>query len=471
MPTPLDTPGGEKLWVAGELITLVSQRRIQWIADQGVLNLLAAGLLWDLANDAPRNGFLGDGCAVSVVAGLNIEVAAGIGFFYDATITDVFKASYLPIVVAAADSSQSCDARDANPRIDVVSLAPNTDTDTTESVGTKVGGVIGSSSTAQRQFYTYTMTITKGTAAAVPVAPATPTGHVKVAEINVPATVGALVVRDCRPILQIGDRIAPVPGREYHSNWVPGASSELEVTESATPSMVLRVAGGAADIYGQRLRFAPQTVTVTTAHATLDRHDLVLAYADGTMSVLAGTPAFPATTPDTPVDAVCLARVNVDATVTTLGTAVIYDTRLRYPINGADHVADATLTAAKQSVVPVIPYLSAAAEAGDVITVTGSLKDADGVAVQRIQRLYITLRTNELAESSGYGIAVTTGTRVTSAHGVAGSASGMLIDTTSTGAFVLDITDSTTGANRGRWLRVEPVNTPGTASVVDCPFN
>jgi len=467
-------PGGELVFTDGQLATITDIRRLQHIAVQGMFDLIMAGLTWDNVNDAPRDGVLGDGLTVAVVAGLNISVSPGVGFFYDSTVTDEFPARYRPIVVSASDTSKWCLARESDPRIDVVSIAPDTDTDTSEANPTVVDGVPGSLTQDRRKFYTYAITITKGTAAAVPVAPATPSGHLKLAEVNVPATSGALVIRDCRPILQIGDRIASVPGREYHSNWVPGASTEMEVTQSATPSMVLRVAGGSVDIYGQRLRFAPQTVTVTTADATNPRIDVVTATSAGVLAVVAGTPAGSPSVPS--AGSVALAQVAVAATDTTLETANITDVRQRTPYSGALLTA-ATVAATKMATTPWYPGLSVSAEGtpgANQFTITGQVKDSDGNALSGHKTMRVTILDMQGTQiTATYAIsAISVGTRFLSANPTYSAlpCAGVLLTTNSTGAFTI-VVDCAAGANKGAFVEFMPYGPGGSPGLCDVPAN
>ena len=106
-------------------------------------------------------------------------------------------------------------------------------------------------------------------------------------------------------------------------------SSGCAVTASGS-SLVLTVAAGA-------VRFGPSadvvvagnTATVTTAHATLTRYDLVVVDNTGVASIIAGTaataPEFPSFNPATQI---VLAAVTVLPTVTTLATANLVDTRV-----------------------------------------------------------------------------------------------------------------------------------------------
>ena len=70
-----------------------------------------------------------------------------------------------------------------------------------------------------------------------------------------------------------------------------GIVSGCAVTAQGSPDMTLAVAAGIHMVKGIASNVAAGNVTITAAHATLDRYDLVLADNAGTKSVLAGTPA------------------------------------------------------------------------------------------------------------------------------------------------------------------------------------
>ena len=105
-------------------------------------------------------------------------------------------------------------------------------------------GIVSVASVDTRRIFYGAVTVTKGTAGATPSAPATPAGHIKLAEALVPATAGAVVLTDFRPRLHFGQMATCVPPREYHTNYIPGSGTELQVTATTPPSMVMRVASG-----------------------------------------------------------------------------------------------------------------------------------------------------------------------------------------------------------------------------------
>lgn len=96
--------------------------------------------------------------------------------------------------------------------------------------------------------------------------------------------------------------------------------------------MVLNVASGTGRSNGNVISVVAGTVTIATAHATLDRFDMVVADYPGTVSVVAGTaaaaPVFPiAASPATTSGRVVLAAVRVPAAASSIVSANIVDKR------------------------------------------------------------------------------------------------------------------------------------------------
>ena len=132
-------------------------------------------------------------------------------------------------------------------------------------------------------------------------------------------------------------------------------------------------------------------------------------------------------------------------------------------------IADANVTAKKLSVVPVIPVLTAGAEASNAIPVTIQLKDADAVNVSRVVTLKCTcydangllcvVGDIRLAET-GAGAEVTATAKPT-----------LFITTSSTGAATVTVTDVSAASTAVFYLVIEPMGTPGSPAVVAVDFN
>lgn len=451
------------------------------IAEQFASFLMSVLLRSEPGNDE-RTGFVGDGCLVTVSSGLTMQVAAGVGFYDDTAESDAYDMVYKPIVVATAfTSGLTLDAHDAtNPRIDIICLAPDTVDEDSQSrhVIDPTDGADSSSSVYKRRRNTYAVSVVAGTPAATPAAPSTPAGYVKIAECLVPASSGAVTVTDTRPTLQLTEGLPTPPPTEYHQNWVPGSSTELQVTASSPASMVLHIAAGTADVRGTRvvLRQAT-TVTVDAANPTNPRIDLVVVYDDGTVDTVAGTADPSPTAPADPADGAVLAQIAVAAAASTLNSGTITDARVREPYSGA-LITDATITPEKMSVTHAIANITVGAEASNIIAVVIAMKDADGNSVTRSVRCLVELVDDQGAPvASGYEMTLAVGTRAVSAHSVySGSATvcadqGWIVDSSALGLIQMTVEDTTTGANRGVWLKVTPFGTPGSPGIADLPFN
>lgn len=198
-------------FVEGQLLTYTDLRRLQDAARGSVWELLAGRLY--LNGTTLRDGFFGDDCLVTSSGGLNYSVAPGIGLFYDSTVSEEFTPQYAPIVnpIAATGTLGAHDA--THPRIDIICLAPDTDTDTSETINVMAADRTTSSTTSDRRtLYSRALQVVAGTPAASPAAPATPSGYLKVAECLVPAVAGSITVTDTRALLTISTGAVGVSG-------------------------------------------------------------------------------------------------------------------------------------------------------------------------------------------------------------------------------------------------------------------
>lgn len=115
----------------------------------------------------------------------------------------------------------------------------------------------------------------------------------------------------------------------YNGNGViKGVGSDCAVTAQGTPDMTLAVAAGAVIANGTMVNVAAGNVTITTAHSTNPRFDLVVVDNAGTKSVTAGTAAGSPVFPAIPSNSVVLATVYVPAADTAINTNQITDKRL-----------------------------------------------------------------------------------------------------------------------------------------------
>jgi hypothetical protein len=115
-----------------------------------------------------------------------------------------------------------------------------------------------------------------------------------------------------------------------------GVLTGCEVTAQGSPNMTLAVAAGtiqpSAGVAAATVTSG--NVTITTAHATLPRIDLVTAAADGTKTVTAGTAAAEPKPPALPSGHIGLAMVDVPAADTAIQTAQITSKRVVVAVGG-----------------------------------------------------------------------------------------------------------------------------------------
>jgi hypothetical protein len=432
MSDTLQNPGGRANWTTYQQVKAERLNNIGDMALQSLTHILA-WLFRDQVADAPQSGFpKADDCKVTA-AGLVLSIAKGIGFYYDSAETEAFQPHYKPIVVSSATNT-TLDAHDAtNPRIDIVCLAPATDTDEAASCFLKTAGTVTTTAIDTRQRWTHTLQVVKGTPAATPSAPATPSGYLKIAEVLVPAVSGAVTVTDTRPILTFGHAWSADPAAEYvdSDGFVPGTGNELVVSATSPASLNVRVAAGEVVCNGaqgtKRYRYNATTLAVSAAHATLARVDLVVADDDGTLKVVAGTPAGSPVAPSPGAGQVPLAQFVVAALASSIANGDITDLREREPFGPSQlraaavttpklanqavttskiddqavttakiaddavetgQIADGAVTGVKLSVLPVVPDVEIS-NSGTTATVSITMLDVDGNPVARAQRVQV----------------------------------------------------------------------------------
>ena len=332
MSTTRDRIGKRRNFTSGELATEEAIDNIGSIGSQQLLHVLAE-LLWDEVADAPRSGFPGSACQLDNGAtDLEVVLAPGVGLMHDTAETDEFEPHYKPIVVDAADTF-SVDAHDSQVRYDLVSLAPLVEADEPGTVTVKdvSSGIISTTSSTLRRRWGFTRVVTKGTPSVSPVRPPTPTGHVPVAYLRVPASTGTVLVEDARPLLTLGQGWHPGPGEAWGMDHViPSASarSNGELIVTSTGTLDLSVAPGDAVVDGVRVTHPIAELLSATPDATNQRIATVYIDSAGAVGIKHGTPA-----PSLPVapslaaDEYGLADIFVGAAATAIGTGDITDTR------------------------------------------------------------------------------------------------------------------------------------------------
>lgn len=382
--------GGRRNADTGMLMTHADFDAIGDAPLQTLCNLLAI-LFTDTENARPISGFpreeeATEHCRVSATSDLGYSVATGFGMLFDSTKIsegDFTPNSYRPIVVGTALTGSLSAHHATLPRIDVLSLTPAYVADAAASRNLKDPGtgVVSSTSVAQRLRFGATLVVTAGTPGATPAVPATPTGHVAIARARVPATSGAAVYEDVRPVLEIGHLLKGAPPRYAVGDFVPlGGASALEVTESATPAMSVLVNRGRATIAGVTRNYPQETLVVTAADPTNPRIDRVIAKEDGTLAVTAGTPAGIPAAPALIADAISLALISVPATDTAITNSQITDDREREPYHGTTHIKAGTINHDRMDIRTIGVKLTAGAQVGDTIPIDIDVVYPDGTA-------------------------------------------------------------------------------------------
>lgn len=148
-------------------------------------------LLQKLFDDA-SSIFMEDSFRIVYNSGSTYDVSSGRGYLTDSAPVGE-EPAFKAVQLDADLTGQALTAPDgANDRIDVISVTFNkivTDTDTRD-INTGGTGPITPTLIDKKTRYTYTITVTDGTPAGSPSAPATPAGHVKLAEAYVTAVTG-----------------------------------------------------------------------------------------------------------------------------------------------------------------------------------------------------------------------------------------------------------------------------------------
>jgi hypothetical protein len=267
---------------------------------------------------------------------------------------------YLPVVVDTAYTGTLAAHDATHPRIDLVCVAPAWESDVPESRNVKNPGtgVVSSTSIDARRRFSSAFQVVTGTPAASPAAPAVPAGYMEIGRAMVPASSGAAVWEDTRQVLQFGHFFNGLP-RHAVDDYVPlGGTSELEVGETTPASLGVEVTRGRSSINGVVRFYKTTTLTLSAAHATLDRIDLVTAKADGTLAVVTGTPGASPAAPALPAASIPLAEVLVEATVTSVSNAKVTDRRKREPYHGQNRLQKGSTNHDRLDVPEVRPRLT-----------------------------------------------------------------------------------------------------------------
>ena len=339
---------GQRLVNTAEAITSamlrnIGLRALQAAAD-GVLGMLTGSP--GASSITPSSAFIGGNSFRPVLSsGLNVTIKPGRAVYVRSELdsytpsSDPHGIDVIPLLLNTA-STVTHDAHDAtHPRWDIISVKfTTTDADSGDRyVRTAGPGSQAVSALNESRSWGPTFTVTKGTPGASPSLPTAPTDKMTIAHVYVPAASGDVTVYDVRLVQRLGygwadGPIAPAFGQAFVQSGL---------TASAPGGMSVTIASGVAyDGIASRTVEAA-TVTVSTAHATNPRIDLV--YLDGgRVTYLAGTaastPAAPALPSGTYGFTQPLCTITVPALDTVIGSDQLTDTRRLRPYVLADHV-------------------------------------------------------------------------------------------------------------------------------------
>lgn len=339
---------GLRLFSTGEgvpssALVNIGLRALQAVYDGAVTMLTGSP---GASSITPSSAFIGGNSFRPVlVSGLQVSIKPGRAIYVRSE-----KASYtpssdphgvnvIPLLLNTA-STVTHDAHDAtHPRWDVISVKYTTSDANSGSryVRTTGPGSQATSPLNESRSYTPTFTITKGTAGASPTVPTVPTDGMAIAHVYVPAVSGAVTVHDVRLVQRLGygwadGPIAPTFGQPFVQS---GCAA------SAPGGMSVTIASGTVYDGVATRTVESATVTISTAHATNTRIDLI--YLDGgRVTYLAGTAASTPVAPSLPSGTYGLTQplceVSVPALDTVIGSNQITDRRRLKPYVLDTHV-------------------------------------------------------------------------------------------------------------------------------------
>lgn len=150
--------------------------------------LFSALMTGDQNEAAAADGILGGLQVQGVNNDMRVLVTKGAGFRHDATAVAGTPPDSWELLLLAVDTHSSAlsDGDGTHPRIDVISVDPSSAELDSEAV-LNPGSGAGTTPRYTRRGPQLDIVVTEGTPAASPSAPSTPSGHVKLAEVTIPA--------------------------------------------------------------------------------------------------------------------------------------------------------------------------------------------------------------------------------------------------------------------------------------------
>jgi hypothetical protein len=351
---------------------------------------------------------------------------------------------YVPAFIPSPVSF-NVEAHDSDPRIDTiyVSVAEVDDQTATRRIRMAGIGSQASDDLETRRRYVTTVAAVKGTPGPSPVAPAVPTGGMKIAEAHVPASSGAIVVKSRRSYLRPSSGGIPYHGIGLPSEKALGRPTSLALVDLFYPGgMTIRPFAGPFGINATILTVATETLTVPTADPSNPRIDLVYVDGDGYYKLRAGTPAADPVAPAVGYNEAEVAFIYVAAGATSISSGDVTNTSLRGHIGPENHTRVPVRVRARIEASGTTRVLSLG-----VVTPEGAGKSLQYVARIRVWDSEATLPTS----SSGTGTARTailgTGITGTVLNAAPNPASEMWIRSNSSGAVQVTLEGASAGTH------------------------
>ena len=321
---------GWKLWQPFSEMNYVWMNRVSTMVAKLVFDGLASNLFGVTGttgeHGSAQTGWFGDSCRASLSSGLAVSVAAGVGMAdlvaLSGATADEWTPSYVPMT-RLTSGTVTHDAHDGSIRYDWIYATPGTlDTDATSLRYREVSGGAAADTIAQTTRWRATVAIQKGTAGAG--VPTLAAGRVPIALVKIPATSGAITIYDARAILRWGRAAAAIPDDGID---VPYAQPVVQDVAVALPGGMVVNFSVWFDYAGSRRYLTGQTLTVSTAHGSLDRIDSVYLKKESaghwTINIVAGTAAADPVAGTVPAGGVKVAEIDVPAGDTSIGALQI----------------------------------------------------------------------------------------------------------------------------------------------------
>lgn len=429
---------GARKWNNGEAVTSEGLLRTGMSALATVLDLFVARhyAIESGGTLTPTSGTHGDDCLVTVGSGTReVDVAEGVYWINDSTITDVWSPAVRPCYVEAETLTLSANASGSD-RVDLVCVEyDEVDADSSSRRVRMTGPGTATTSTLYAQTtWVGTLSVVEGTPGAG--TPSTPSGKFALAACTVASGGTTASVVDVRILRRPGNGYETIPDQNGAVRYARPLVQSGCAASAGGGTREIDISAGVQDIGGTRRTIAAKTVTLSANASGNPRIDLIYsgglggpyAVVTGTAAAQPEAPTLPGLIPilETPI-----AYVQVASGATSFVSNDITDARWMRPLHHSQ--VGTTLVFLRANVGP---------QSGGNRALTITAIDADGndIAVDYIVRLrgWTTVG----ASSSDLVIIspVTTGTELYPLSG--GAAYGHVVVESDSGVVEVDINNS-----------------------------